>query len=328
MLSVGLLALNAAGGSGVPRYTATLARSLADVAAEYPGLELRLVTTPAGAERIGPVDLPVRRIGGSRGWERLHLRLLLEQAAPALVRSDLLHFFDVGMPPFRRRTRYSVTFHDASIRYSEYGFSRAQLAYKNWLYPRSLAAASGVVAVSQFAKDEAVRHFGVDPAKVAVIHSGPGFAPATGPAAAPVDGRSERPYLLFAGSFTKNKNVPFLIRAFERADVPVDLVLAGAPLDDGPAVEEAIRSSPLRDRMRVVERPTDAELDRLYCDALAFAFPSSYEGFGFPPLEAMGRGCPVLASDIPPLRELADGGAMLLPLAEEPWADAIRRVVS
>ncbi|MDX6516452.1 MAG: hypothetical protein QOH73_2118, partial [Gaiellaceae bacterium] len=50
MLSVGLLALNAAGGSGVPRYTATLARSLADVAPEDPGLELRLVTTPAGAE--------------------------------------------------------------------------------------------------------------------------------------------------------------------------------------------------------------------------------------------------------------------------------------
>ena len=74
-------------------------------------------------------------------------------------------------------------------------------------------------------------------------------------------------------------------------------------------------------------RPTPTS-PRLYADATAFVFPSLYEGFGFPPLEAMARGCPVLASDIPSLREIAGDGALLLALDEQVWAQAIRRVVS
>jgi glycosyltransferase involved in cell wall biosynthesis len=324
MLSVRLLALNAGGSSGVPRYTATLTRAVAGVAGEFPELDLSVVTDAAGAERIGPVALPVRRLPASAGKDKLHLRLLVEHAAPSLLRGDLVHFFDVGMPVRMRRTPYTVTFHDASISYPGWGFSRAQLAYKGRLYPRSLAHAARVLAVSQFAKDEAVARFGVDPARIEVVRSGPGFAPS---GSAPPPPRDERPYVLFAGSLTRNKNVPFLVRAFARADVAADLVLAGAALDDATAVEEAIAASPAPERVRIVPRPSDDELDALYRGAVAFAFPSRYEGFGFPPLEAMGRGCPVLASDIPPLRELLDGGAMLLPLEEEAWAAALRRVV-
>jgi len=70
-------------------------------------------------------------------------------------------------------------------------------------------------------------------------------------------------------------------------------------------------------------------IDALYRSATALLLPSRYEGFGFTPLEAMTRGCPVLASDIPPLREVSGEGAMLLPLDDEDaWADGIRRIVA
>ena len=138
----------------------------------------------------------------------------------------------------------------------------------------------------------------------------------------------ERPYLLFVGNLTASKNVPFLVRAYQQADVPVDLVLAGRPLDDMDAIDRTVRATRAPQRVHVVAEPTDADIARLYADATAFVFPSLYEGFGFPPLEAMARGCPVLASDIPSLREVAGDGALLLALDEPVWAEAIRRVVS
>jgi glycosyltransferase involved in cell wall biosynthesis len=90
-----------------------------------------------------------------------------------------------------------------------------------------------------------------------------------------------------------------------------------------------IESSPARDRIVLVHDADDTRLDGLYRHALATVLPSRYEGFGFTPLEAMARGCPVLASDLPALREIAGDGAELLPVdARDRWVDAVRRVVA
>jgi glycosyltransferase involved in cell wall biosynthesis len=94
-------------------------------------------------------------------------------------------------------------------------------------------------------------------------------------------------------------------------------------------LEEAIAEGRGRDRVEILRDVSDEGLDRLYRSALALVLPSTYEGFGFTPLEAMARGCPVLASDIPALREVSGSGALLLPPGnEEAWAGAIRRVVA
>ncbi len=75
------------------------------------------------------------------------------------------------------------------------------------------------------------------------------------------------------------------------------------------------------------EGPDDEELDALYRKASVLALPSRYEGFGFTPLEAMARRCPVLASDIPAVREISGSGALLVPADDEhAWGEAIRRV--
>jgi glycosyltransferase involved in cell wall biosynthesis len=323
-LRVALMALNAAGVSGVPRYTSVLSRALDDVAPEFPSLELSLVTTRAGAQGIDPHRLRVRIVRPlGLDPDRGAVRLLVEQLAVPLVEADLVHFFDVYGPVLAPRRPFVATFHDASITYPSLArFGAAQRLYKRRLYPWALARATTIVAVSNFAKNEAVQRFGVDPEKVAVVHSGPGLAPTSALGEAP----NGRPYFLFVGNLTARKNVPFLIRAYERTDVEADLVLAGDPLDDTGAVLAAVEQSPKRDRIRLLSTPDDAVVDGLYRGALGLLHPARYEGFGFTPLEAMSRGCPVIASDIPAVREIAGAGAMLLPLEEEAWAQAIARL--
>jgi glycosyltransferase involved in cell wall biosynthesis len=329
---VSLVGLNASGISGIPRYTASLTQGIDSIAHEFPRLELTLITARDFADSFSARQIAVRALGPRRRGLPGSLRLIAEQVAPFLARSDVLHFFDVNAPLLAPK-RFVTTFHDASLRRTmASNFAPFRRGYKLRLYPWCLPRADAIVAVSHFAKAEVVRHFGVDPDRIAVIHSGPGLIapPATVPSA---NGGSklpvfERPYLLFVGNLTASKNVPFLVRAYQQAGVPVDLVLAGRPLEDMEAISRTLRETRPPQRVHIVAEPSDAEIARLYDGATAFVFPSLYEGFGFPPLEAMAHGCPVLASDIPSLREVSGDGAMLLPLNELSWAESIRQVVA
>jgi glycosyltransferase involved in cell wall biosynthesis len=334
-LRVALMAFNATGLAGVPRYARMLVSALDTVASDYPGLELTLVGTGDAVELIAPrrlrtwmVPLLGRSLSGPA-------RLAIEQLVLPLQRAHLVHFFDVNGTLLPPRRPFVATFHDASIRRTiASNFEPFRRRYKLRLYPWSLTRASAIVAISQFAKDEVVRHFGVDAARVTVIHSGPGLA-ATGLAAAANDDGDARapararPYLLFVGNLTASKNLPFLVHAFDQADVPVDLVLAGRPLDDLDAIQGIIHGTRSRERVHLVLQPSDTEVNKLYRGALAFVFPSRYEGFGFPPLEAMSAGVPVVASDLPVLREvLGDAALFADPLDTQAITGAILRLAS
>jgi glycosyltransferase involved in cell wall biosynthesis len=120
--------------------------------------------------------------------------------------------------------------------------------------------------------------------------------------------------------------VPFLIRAFDRADLQAELLLVGRADDDSPEIAAELRRARRGDRIRLVGGASDRELDALYRSALALVMPSRYEGFGFTPLEAMARSCPVLASDIPAHQEVSGSGALLVPLDEGRWADSLRQL--
>jgi glycosyltransferase involved in cell wall biosynthesis len=319
-----LVGLIAGGHSGVPRYAARLTQALDEVAAEYPQLSLSLLTTAAGAEAVGARSIRVDVVAGkSRRVNAGPGRLLLEHLFVRRRDADLLHYFDVTGPVLAPRRPFVATVHDTAF---VYGYAPRSSAYKRQLYPWALARARALVAVSQFAKDEAVRHFGADPARIEVVHSGPGlFGAADGAAPA----REESPFLLYVGNLGGNKNLPFLVRSFALADPPARLVLAGRARGDLDELRETIESAPNRDRIELRGDVPDAELERLYRSAVALLLPSVYEGFGFTALEAMGRGCPVLASDIPALREISGSGALLLPLGDEAaWAEAMRRVVA
>jgi glycosyltransferase involved in cell wall biosynthesis len=320
-LRVCLVGLAAGHGSGVSRYAATLARALDGVSPEFPGLSLGLLTTRAGSEAIAARRIDVRDLGLRwRAADAGPVRVPLEQVLVATRPADLLHFFDLTGPLLRPRRPFVTTIHDAGVLH---GFRKVRHAYKRRLQPWALRHAAAVVAVSEFTKGEAVQRFGAAADRISVIHSGPGL---TGTPAADSVGR-DGGYFLYVGDLTVKKNVGFLVRAFSRTDAPNRLVLAGRMLDDAERLTEEIGSSPKRDRIELVGSPSDEELDALYRSATALVHPSRYEGFGFTPLEAMARGCPVLASDVPAIREVSGAGAQLLPLDDEAaWTEALSRV--
>ena len=323
---VTLVGLLAGGHSGVPRYAACLARALDGVAHEFPELRLSLLTTKRGAEAVGARSIALRTLAlDSARLNRGPGRIAAEQIAVRGEPADLLHFFDLTGPLLAPRRPFVATAHDLSLLH---GFGRVRQAHKRRIVPWAVRRARAIVAISQFTKDELVRLLRVDPEKVDVIRSGPGFDDATSPGAtAALAAAPQTPYVLFVGNLTESKNLPFLVRAFDRADVPARLVLAGRPLERYGDIVAAIESSPRRGQIQVLHDATDADLERLYREARALVLPSRYEGFGLTALEAMKRGCPVLASDIPPLREISGDGAELLPLDDEQaWSDAIRRV--
>jgi glycosyltransferase involved in cell wall biosynthesis len=315
--------LIAAGRSGIPRYARALTQALDDASPEFPELRLTLITTRDGAESVGARRIAVehfplqsRRLNAGPG------RIAAEQAAAATKRADLLHFFDLTGPLLAPWRPFTATVHDVS---SAPGLARRRHAYKRIVWPWAARHARRLVAVSRFAGEETAKHLGVPADKIEVIHSGPGLMAVS---SAESDGAAapDKPYFLYVGDLAGRKNVPFLIRAFDRADVMAELLLVGPADDDYDDIRAEIDRARHGDRIRLVQDASDPDLDTLYRSALALAMPSRYEGFGFTPLEAMARECPVLASDIPAFREVSGSGALLVPLDEDRWAGSMREL--
>jgi glycosyltransferase involved in cell wall biosynthesis len=320
-----LIGLIAGGYSGIPRYAVRLARALDNVAGDFPELAVTLVTTERGAAEIEPRRLELELVRGPlRHANAGPARLAAEQVAAARGRADLLFFFDVMGPLLAPRRPFVAVAHDAR---PAHAFIRRRWAYKRRLYPWVTRHAEALVAVSRFAADEMVEHFGADRARIRVVHSGPGLETDVPPRG---DGTNAgRPFLLYLGALEANKNLGVLVEAHGRADADIDLVLAGRPGSGFEELRAQLDASPAAGRIRIEQAVDDRRADELYRTALALAHPARYEGFGFTPLEAMARGCPVLESDIPALREISGDGALLVPLEDvAAWADAIRRVAT
>ena len=290
---------------------------------EFPDLSLTFLTTRAGARAVDAKRIAVKDYGLQGA--RLNAgpgRIAAEQVVAATRRADLLHFFDLTGPLLTPWRPFVATVHDVS---SAPGLARRRHAYKRFVWPWAARHARALVAVSQFAAEEAVSRLGVQADKIEVVHSGPGLTDV--PRAAGDGARaSGTPFFLYVGDLAGRKNVPFLIRAFDRADVPAELVLVGRADDDSSEIDAELRRARRGDRIRLVGDASDRELEGLYRSALALVTPSRYEGFGFTPLEAMARSCPVLASDIPAHREVSGSGALLVPLEEDRWAESLRQL--
>jgi glycosyltransferase involved in cell wall biosynthesis len=228
---------------------------------------------------------------------------------------DLIRFFDL--------TRLDVFIHRPNLR------DRLLLR----LDYAGVAGATALIAVSETTKRDVVRHLGVPEERIFVVHEGIDHARFR-----PVERRllNER-YVLFVGSEHPRKNLAAVLRAFallrrERRLSDLKLVKVG-----GPGGSEApfrartlalVRALGLDDDVVFTEHVPEEDLSAWYSGAACLAWPSLYEGFGFPPLEAMACGCPVVVSTAGSLPEIAGPAALLVePRDERALADAIRTLI-
>lgn len=325
--------------SGVGRYCLKLLNNLALL---DPSHDLVIYGTHGSAR---PADLH-----GSVRWRplpRLPLGKLSAFATflwslPRLARDDrldLLHAPTVhprpSWPPLPRRLPCPlvVTVHDL-IPLTFYGQPPKRMPWRfRTFYRWNLRAATRadrVITVSETSRREILARLGLHPSKVVTIYNGveiPRELPSgddRGPAIVP----PSSPYVLFVGSYEPRKNLLGFLRAYALAvkgGLPYDLVVTADPKSGTTAeVHSEVSDQGLGERVRFYSRLSDANLWRLYKRAEMFAFPSLAEGFGFPPLEAMAAGVPVLASDLPALREVLGDTAYFVSCQDErAWTAAL-----
>jgi len=248
---------------------------------------------------------------------------------------DLVHFPHFNVPLLTTRP-FVVTIHDLIL--THFPTVRATTLHPAWYYWKNLAyrlvifqalrRATRVIAVSQFTKDDIIRQFGVPAAKVIVTYEGVANL-AKGRDSlfvAKLDSQEilaqyhiPRQFLLYVGNAYPHKNLETLLQVFSRlhAERPeLRLVLVGKIdyfYERVRAAAAALNLWQRENRNGAVIFPgyvPDAQLEIFYKEALAYVFPSLYEGFGLPPLEAMAKGCPVLSSDRASLPEILGDAAL------------------
>ena len=218
----------------------------------------------------------------------------------SMADADVVHFpFTVAVPTPSRRQATVQTLHDVQHLELPHLFSRSEMLYRRRFYEGFAAKADAVITISHFAKARMVESLGLDPARIQVAHLGVDtakFTPNLGP---------RENFVLYPARGWPHKNHTRLITAMKlaREQLPdLCLVLTGGGLDELGDLPEWV------DRRGLV---SEEELLRLYQSAAALVFPSLYEGFGLPPLEAMASGCPVAASNAASLPEVVGDAAVI-----------------
>jgi glycosyltransferase involved in cell wall biosynthesis len=231
---------------------------------------------------------------------------------------EVVHGTNFLVPPTARAAAV-VSVHDLTPVHHPELCDEATLAYPG-LIRRALGRGAWVHTDSAFVAGEVLEAFGADPARVRVVHPGiPDLpVPAEGEAAAArarlLRGGTTR-YCLAVGTAEPRKDLPGLVRAFGAVAArqgDVSLVLAGPPGWGEQALASAVAESPARDRIFRTGWVEQAELAALLAGASVLAYPSLYEGFGFPPLQAMRAGVPVVATRAGSLPEVLGDGAVLV----------------
>ena len=260
-------------------------------------------------------------------------------AFPAFLRqfpANLYHI-PVNAVPLLMRKPYVVTIHDmASILFDTRRSVRNSL--RQFRFRRGLTRADRVIAVSAATRRDVENLMGVQPDRIRLVYSAPSpefferrhvaDARAAGPETAALEQQRilERyqihyPFLLYAGAIRPQKNIPRLVEAFaiaraDLADCPgyhdLRLIIIGDEISRYPAVRQAVIQSRVEDSVRFLGFVPFDTMRVFYEAATAFVFPSLYEGFGLPPIEAMASGTPVITSRMSSLLEAVGDAAMLV----------------
>ena len=322
--------------AGIGRYT----RGLVDALAEhYPDAPITLVATRDTPSPPAHWPFPLRRLPFSERqavilWQRLRVPLPADWLLP---RATIFHSPDFVLPPLRR-TAGIVTVHDLSfLVYPQHAVPGLEF-YLRGAVPRAVRRARVVLADSENTRRDLIRFWDTPPEKVHVLYPGIAahFRPVEDAAALErVRARYNLPdrFILSVSRLEPRKNFPGLIAAFNRfkeaTGLPHYLVIAGGKGWLYDPIFQAADQSPYREHIHFPGFVADEDLPALYTLADVFAYPTFYEGFGFPPLEAMACGTPVISADNSSLPEVVGDAGILLPAEDtDAWADALARVLT
>ncbi len=269
--------------------------------------------------------LPLPRLALYESWHVLR-RPAVERAAGPV---DVIHATGIAMPPASRPI--VLTLHDLAFVDHPELFSRAGLRFFRRALELALAEAA-LVLCSSLATLARCRDVGFEPGRLRHVPLGVAARPAT-PSDVERVRRAyalERPYVLWVGTIEPRKNLGRLLEAFALLEGDVELALVG-PRGWSEDVEARLAAMPPgpRGRVRRLGWAPEQDLPGLYAGAAVFCFPSLLEGFGFPVVEAMAQGTPVVTSLGTSTEELVEGGAGLAvdPRSPDAIATALRRVL-
>lgn len=242
---------------------------------------------------------------------------------PAHLRKNPIDIYHTQyITPFfvSKKIKIVTTIHDISFNFYPRLIKRSDLFFLKILIPNSLKRADKIIAVSNFTKDEIIKHYRIKSEKIEVVHNAvsDNFSDEelTTDQIKKIRNKYNLPekYILYLGTFQPRKNLPFLISAFLKIRKKLDnvkLVIAGKRAHNyDKKIDQALRAQSGAENVLFIGYVDEKDKPALYKMSYLCVFPSLYEGFGIPLLEAMNQGTPVLASDIPSHKETSGNAAV------------------
>lgn len=318
---------------GIGTYIRNLVAGLAEIDHEN---QYVLLTGPQGRDALGELPENFRvviersPVYSARELVALSWRLLR-------LRVDLYHSTHYVLP-IATPARVVVTIHDIiHLLYPHFLPNRIAFYYAQRMMRRSLTRADRVIAVSENTRSDLMEYFGIDGRSIDVIYNGVDSTFRQKLAEDDLDRwlrqlGIRRPYLLFVGNPKPHKNLDRVIQAYARAleieDFDAPLVCVGDRTAAQFKLRQRAEQLGIGDKVRLLGHVAQEALPALYQGATLFLYPTLYEGFGLPVVEAMASGTPVLTSNTSALKEVAGGHAHLVdPLDTERMAKAIARLM-
>lgn len=228
---------------------------------------------------------------------------------------DIVHFTKAAIPQ-RKQFPTVVTIYDVI----PVLFPESQKTFARLIWPRVLHhaayTADHIITISEASKRDIVEQLQISADKITVT---PLAVNRVTSRQLRVTSRDIKPYILFLGTIEPRKNVPALVRAFAKIakDVPHRLAIAGRQYKGMEDVRNVLRTSGVMDRVDIRDFVPQEELHALYANADLFVWPSIYEGWGFPPQEAMAAGVPVIVSNGGSLPEVVGAAGIVVPFTAE-----------
>lgn len=307
------VAMTADSKTGLPSYTRSLVEAFARVD-QHNTYELYRITWHSFPSNYEQAVLPkapnFRAVCGGIPRRRLERRWHTEDRRKLLGPPPDVYFSPFHNAPDRWFPRLVCVFHDVSFRVHPEFSTEANRVYCEQQFDRAMRLAHRIVTVSHFSKAEIVKHMGTPADRIDVVHEAadPMFRRVAG-AALPARFQPQlggAPFALYVGSVEPRKNLATLVTAWAAIakKTKARLAIAGGSGWKNSAVYEAVDRHGLRDSVQFLGFVTDDELLALYNTCALFCYPTLYEGFGLPVIEAMSCGAPVVTSRVASLPEV------------------------